>query len=242
MNTKFKRRPQNGLPVPVEIRHRETRVRSKAFTIVELLVVIAIIAILAAILLPALSKARDSAKKVLCINNLKQWDLGLNSYHQAFDEYLIRSAMVGPNGESTGNRGWREYNSWLTQEIYPSMTSAKWTKEGLYINTCPASKIQPDRDSYGVNNRLDTLVWPSCPYLKIYQVPKPERVIYIVDFTNSTYGGFDSMSDANINPISSSCRIAYRHNGFANILSLAGNTFDTKRVPLQPSYAIPWIP
>jgi len=131
------------------------RGRRRAFTLVELLVVIGIIALLIAILLPVLSRAREAADAVKCLSNLRQLALANSMYVAQWNGWGVPGVMGPP---SASRVSWQNNNGWRRNINLPEAAQApigfSQAPDGLI---CPAALHARDRGwlnySYGYNIR-----------------------------------------------------------------------------------------
>jgi len=190
-------------------------------------------------LLPALNKARDKARQAACVGNLKQWYIGFSGYHDAFDDYLVPQKVTSTSNNTLVN--WLAWNSWLTQSIQPGVTSENW-KNQTNINKCPSwqkdKSTSPDF-SYGINYAIDPYakfynVTPTIKqvYFKVTQLRNPSRTMYFID-SDVDGPGLNQTDVQYVNPFTpSTCRVAYRHGGMANLFAVSGNVTNTTNLPV----------
>jgi prepilin-type N-terminal cleavage/methylation domain-containing protein/prepilin-type processing-associated H-X9-DG protein len=122
--------------------------KSSGFTLIELLVVIAIIAILMAILMPALSRVKEQGKRAVCLNNLKQLSLAWIMYADENNDVLVNGAI----GYSNNQQPWGDHRNELA-----------WV-----------DRLETDYDAQ-LHSIKDGALWPYVKDTKLYKCPTGRR-------------------------------------------------------------------
>ncbi|MBU0478663.1 prepilin-type N-terminal cleavage/methylation domain-containing protein [bacterium] len=180
----------------------------KSFTLIELLVVIAIIALLASVLLPALSKAREMGRRAKCISNLRQMHTMLMMYASDWDDYL-------PMGY--GGAGY----TWCEQlQMYGAKFGNKGVSSVLFCKSNPNAMMATGAfPGYSVNYAYN-LYFGNTDFLprqlRLSKISIPTEKMIACD------GGEDINGGAHYR-ISNSSRVGHVHNDGANFLFCDGH-------------------
>jgi len=239
------------------ITNHESRITG--FTLIELLVVVAIIAILAALLLPALSKAKDKAKSVSCANTLKQIGVAFQLYASDNGEYLTPFLM-----QAYVVNGMGAYWTWMLAPYLTSQSVSQFQavsvgppEKSPRVYLCagepaksPTTDFQYVWGDYSLNYTL-TGYLPSPPSSstvagqKLSSIKRPTESFVLADGNSSSAqiasGAIGSVG--HIDPASGACEVAFRHHGGANVLYADGHVAWAKRglLPVAKDPVDPYI-
>lgn len=171
----------------------ETMKRRTLFTLIELLIVIAIIAILASLLLPALDKARQSARRIACTNNLKQVGMAAANYLASYDDVPMPHDFSAYGGVGYWTR-FCVQTKWLSMKtvacpVNPCNQGPSWTVLRDYMNSNTPLRDNSDGTpnsswvelGYGINRAVSFASVAGWGVLKGTRIKNPSRKIYAGD-------------------------------------------------------------
>ena len=199
---------------------------STPFTLIELLVVIAIIAILAAMLLPALSAARERARSTSCVSKLKNLHLGVVGYADANNDYMPQSCgnepeytlqivpYLGIDGSAPG--GWRPVMEQTRVFVCPGEVETGGNNSRKYCNYAWNIWLGGTDNTHGIDYKRRLVMTDPSKKPAIYDSPQP--------YVNKTFGisayamYFQNASNKGNGTASAVSWIPERHGKLANCL------------------------
>ncbi len=169
------------------------------FTLVELLVVISIIALLVAMLLPALGSARQAAQSISCLSNLRQVGIGINSYVGDSADQMPSGEWTGWNGDGSDTARWYTLiNPYVggtgTTTNSAGIAAGKPTLSSAFL--CAGATIKGGYSHYtsnpilmGRKSEAAPNIHPGIPALKATDCQPPARLVVVMDGNQSTKTG-----------------------------------------------------
>ncbi len=214
--------------------------RHQGFTLIELLVVIGVIAILAAMLLPALAHSKVSAQRISCLNKLRQWGLAQTMYYQDNDDHIPQETATGGGSSlNSWNQAHFPSSSSVWYNALPPIVKMKAATDFFYdradfydqgsVFHCPTAKFPntaaTDLDIYfsiAMNSKLEQ---GSDLTIKVETIKQPSATIFFLENLLPGEPPVDSKQATTDlgQPSSSANRFVARHGGIGNIAFVDGH-------------------